>query len=96
MSSMFIDFCINSDISCIFSVISLPNVGSTQYDITDAISKMNVSYINCNFVLYCSLLNLIACKSMKETHLLLKSIHFVNSSAQGSCFHKLTTDISSG
>ena len=26
----------------------------------------------------------------------LKSIHFVNSSAQGSCFHKLTADVSSG
>ena len=26
----------------------------------------------------------------------LKSIHFVNTSAQGSCFHKLTADVSSG
>ena len=26
----------------------------------------------------------------------LKSIHFVNSSAQGSCFHKITADVSSG
>ena len=26
----------------------------------------------------------------------LKYIHFVNSSAQGSCFHKLTADVSSG
>ena len=26
----------------------------------------------------------------------IKSIHCVNSSAQGSCFHKLTADVSSG
>ena len=26
----------------------------------------------------------------------IKSIHWVNSSAQGSCFHKMTADVSSG
>ena len=33
---------------------------------------------------------------VKTEVLVLKSIHFLNSSAQGSCFHKLTVDGSTG